>query len=344
MIPQVFSRPEDFVLVGGVNFATPFALLDPSSPRPGTSQSFTGPVSALAVARRKTFALATLNPVSGEFYLPGSLVPFDLTNPLGPVVQTPVSAQYDPVDVAIGPNDDFALVVASGPTRILPYGLSSEYGGTNPLAPVLGTPAALPGSSFPLGIAIAPSGEWAYLFFYDNSRDQLLYVAPVNLSNPMAPVVVGSGVEGSSSLIGRSGRIVIAPNGLSLLVAQPLMAYDISSPTSPVLHAVTPTDDDALWIAYSPDGKSGLLTNPGDNTISAMDLTNPLAPVVQTPPVAVGNSPQGVAITPDGAFGVVCNSGDNTLSFLSLTNPLLPVVAATPSIGYSPMAAQMFFR
>ena len=67
-----------------------------------------------------------------------------------------------------------------------------------------------------------------------------------------------------------------------------------------------------------------LVANGGDNTVTPLDLTNPLVPVPKTAQT-VGTSPHGIAISPNGLFALVANSGDNTVTPLDLTNPLVPV-------------------
>ena len=80
-----------------------------------------------------------------------------------------------------------------------------------------------------------------------------------------------------------------------------------------------------------------LVTNGGDNTVTPLDLTNPLVPVPKTAQT-VGTSPYGIAISPNGLFALVANSGDNTVTPLDLTNPLVPVAESAVDVGLGPLS------
>ena len=67
-------------------------------------------------------------------------------------------------------------------------------------------------------------------------------------------------------------------------------------------------------------GYYGLIANYGDNTVTPLDLRNPLAPVAH-PPVGLGalqSHAFGIAISPDGMFALVTNQGSGTVTPLDL--------------------------
>jgi YVTN family beta-propeller protein len=74
-------------------------------------------------------------------------------------------------------------------------------------------------------------------------------------------------------------------------------------------------------IAISPPqpGSSNIyayITNTGSNTVSLVDITNYLNPVV-LPPIQVELAPNGTAITPDGSVLYVCNGNSNAITIVS---------------------------
>lgn len=338
MIPQVFGQPQLFGLVAGVDHGTAFLLDNPEAPTAEGSISLSSTAEALRIARRGLFALI---PVTSNSVF-GTVVPVDLSNPLAPVAQTPVSlAAYQPFDLAIGPNDDFALVPSFGSNVLVPFTLKSPG---SPLAPIAGTPVAM---SRPWGIAIDPKGQFALVVSWAMSGDYNV-VYPVDLTTPLSPIVHSPVAITGLDSGGGPTLIVISPDSKSALVSwgqdgSGVTALDLTNPYVPVTAAHTATGSNPYGVAISPDGKSGLVANTSSGTVSALDLTNPLAPVAQTP-VTVGTSPKGATISPDGKVGAVANLGSDSVTFLDLSNPLAPTVIDTVSLGYVPWAAMLFWR
>ena len=87
-----------------------------------------------------------------------------------------------------------------------------------------------------------------------------------------------------------------------------------------------------------------LVANGGD-TVTPLDLTNPLVPVPKTAQT-VGLGPNGIAISPNGLFALVVNGGDNTVTPLDLTNPLVPVAESAVDVGLGPssLGPTMIYR
>ena len=83
-------------------------------------------------------------------------------------------------------------------------------------------------------------------------------------------------------------------------------------------------------VAITPDGKTAVVANFGDNTVDVVDLTTLRTDKV----VAVGNEPDALAITPDGKTAVVANFGAGTVSLVDLTT----MTAAPVAVGNEPDA------
>jgi YVTN family beta-propeller protein len=69
-------------------------------------------------------------------------------------------------------------------------------------------------------------------------------------------------------------------------------------------------------IALTPNGKTAVVANRGENTISIIDTASKS---VQGQGVSVGAGPFAVAVSPDGARAYVAKTGDNTISIVDLT-------------------------
>ena len=80
----------------------------------------------------------------------------------------------------------------------------------------------------------------------------------------------------------------------------------------------------AMQVAITPDTTRALVVNEADDTVTILDLTQPIiSPMYAVP---VGGDPRGIAITPDGNRALVTNYADNTVSVLEI-NPIVHVVA-----------------
>ena len=78
-----------------------------------------------------------------------------------------------------------------------------------------------------------------------------------------------------------------------------------------------------------------LVTNRGSNSISPINLSNPMVPTKGTD-LTVGASPFGVAISPNGLFALVANYGSASISPINLSNPMVPTKGTDLTVGASP--------
>ncbi|HAW11815.1 MAG TPA: hypothetical protein DCX12_12355 [Chloroflexi bacterium] len=330
MIPQVFGRTECFGMATGSSKLEAFAVLNFAAPITEPSMSLA--TTALAMAYRALFA---------EYSFNGFITPLNMSNPLAPVVGTPVSLGVSATpDIAIGPDDEYALVLGTGMV-LIPVSLTSP----DPLHPSPGTPVSL-GTGTPRRVVILPNGTFAFVLYGVSSTQHLV---PADLSNPAAPVI------GTPVIVGTSFGLMdmaVAPDSQSALIAdtglpptQGIYTVDLTNPNVPVPSFVSLSGSGSTpnQVAYHPSGKAALVSNVSTNTVSALDTTHPLAPTVAST-VAVGSGPQGVAISPDGTTGAVVNVNDSTISFLNLTNPLAPVVTATVALGFQGTEVVLYLR
>jgi YVTN family beta-propeller protein len=92
-------------------------------------------------------------------------------------------------------------------------------------------------------------------------------------------------------------------------------------------------------IAASPDGSRLYVTNPGSNTLTALDV-NTATHLID---ITVGSLPQSVAILPDGSRAYVANTGSNNLSVVDVMpgSATYHTVIGTIPVGSMPVDVQV---
>jgi DNA-binding beta-propeller fold protein YncE len=139
----------------------------------------------------------------------------------------------------------------------------------------------------------------------------------------------------SSILIGfliSSGLLLGSGASWEALVCTGEMVVPIAVPSDIVGTPVSVSTPVA--VAITPDAARAIVTNEESDTVTVLDLTQPIIGPGYV--VGVGDSPTGIAISPDGNMGLVVNSNGHTVSVLSL-NPTVTVTSTVP-VGTTPQS------
>ena len=80
-----------------------------------------------------------------------------------------------------------------------------------------------------------------------------------------------------------------------------------------------------------------LVANYSSNSITPINLSNPMAPTKGTD-LTVGTNPYGVAISPNGLFALVANGGSSSISPINLSNPMVPTKGTNLTVGTNPQS------
>jgi len=212
----------------------------------------------------------------------------------------------------------------------------------------------------PLGIAIAPDGNTAYVTNSNGST-----VTPIDLkSNPLTletPIHVGSGPaaiaivpDGATAYVSNFNSNTVTPIDLATSPATP--GRPIAVGDGPWSIAVSP---DGRWVCVSDsEGQSVSVINTVSRAVTLLSLTNApqaiaIAPNGRTayvangkevtpidlasgtprlePAIAVANGPLGIAITPSGSMAYTANNDDTVTPINLARTPATP--AAAFSVG-----------
>jgi YVTN family beta-propeller protein len=103
-----------------------------------------------------------------------------------------------------------------------------------------------------------------------------------------------------------------------------------AAPTPPAVTKTVPVGAVPERVAVTPDGRTAVVANAGDGTVSFLDTASG---TVVGAPVTVGSNPFGVAVTPDGRLAYVTNILSDSVSVIDLSTR---TVRATVAVGTSP--------
>jgi YVTN family beta-propeller protein len=202
--------------------------------------------------------------------------------------------QPNPQGIAVSPDGQRLLVSNNqdgGAVTIIDLASGATIAGVS-----LGTGAV------PLGIAVHPDGQKAYLAFAGPNAN-VIKVFSFATNSIIATIAVGQGPTG----------IAVTPDGGKFYVSNQtdntVSPVDATTnvPGSPIAVGSAPRG-----IAASPDGAKVFVANSGSNTISEIDTATDAVSgtLILAPPAGV---PTGLAIAPSGQLGYFTNTAQNSM-------------------------------
>ena len=235
--------------------------------------------------------------------------------------------------------------------------VSMIYYNNNTLATKNGLTGLVTVGTYPVGIAITPNGQYAYVANWggttvsviSTSNDSAFKVITVG-SNPRGVAITPNGQyayvanygSNTVSVISTSSNsvvstipagtnpwgITITPNGqYAYVVDYGSNSVSVISTSSNSVVATIPVGANPFGIAITPNGQYVYVTNWGSNSVSVISTSS--NSVVSTIPV--GTNPRDVAITPNGQYAYVANSGGTTVSVISTSsNSVVSTIPASP--------------
>ncbi len=184
----------------------------------------------------------------------------------------------------------------------------------------------IPVGSGPSGIAIAPSGNYAYVTNWNNNT-----VSVINTSTNAVIKTISAGIGFNPY------GIAITPNGNYAYVTNSNneTVSVINTTTNAVINIIT-VGFGPLGVAIAPSGNYAYVANSNNNTVSVINTTTNA--VIKTISVGVGSGPygsagvgsgpDGIAITPNGNYAYVANLYNNTVSVINTsTNRIVDTIA-----------------
>ena len=167
----------------------------------------------------------------------------------------------------------------------------------------------------PFAIAVAPSGGFVYVTNRDDDTVSLIDTAADIVIDELAAGDTPEGVFVGNGEVYITNDVTESVNVYREIDFQPLTTL--------------PTGAGPLAVAVSPDGKSAIVGNDGDGTVTILDTGVHTVRGTST----VGSNPAGIAITPDSTKAVVANNTGGSISIVPLdgTAPFNISVLGSPS-------------
>ncbi len=172
----------------------------------------------------------------------------------------------------------------------------------------LATPSVGVGSS-PNAIAVAPSGEFAYITLQGEAK-----VAKLRVSDSTLVGTINVGLSPVGIAIEPTGEYAFVANRDSGTVSK----LDISDDGADTVVATLDVGGTPTSLTATSDSYNVYVTNPTFHTVHKLLSTG--SGLTKLADIAVGTNPAGIAIDPTNAFALVVNTTDATVSRISLAS------------------------
>ncbi|MBI4139326.1 hypothetical protein HY479_04255, partial [Candidatus Uhrbacteria bacterium] len=249
---------------------------------------------------------------------------FDVSDPQYPTSTGSVSTTSSPAEVAVAGR--YAYVVA--PSRLNVFDVSDP---TRPSA--IASIAVTASEISDRRPAIYVSGNRAYITDANGTTFSV-----VDITNPTRPTVLSTRTFGSGLTdVFVSGRYAYVTS-YSLVGNKNLFVLDISTSSPALVGSINTAENgtgDGGPLAVYVQGRYAYVANQFLDTMSVVDISNPLAPVVKDE-VTVGDAPSGIHA--DGRYVYTASYGNGTdgVSIVDVASSTLAVaVASIPTTGLS---------
>lgn len=214
-------------------------------------------------------------------------------------------------------------------------------GGSNAIAPLTVPPKA---SSSIIGSAtlnlrpncVAVAGRYAYLVGLPLGTNQAV-LQIVDVSNPLAPTLVGSGLPINGPANNAQG---VAVGGHYAYVTDPrgtLDIFDVSNPSAPTAVGTLNTGGHPVPVAVA--GRYAytyVISDTGNCELHIYDVSDPSSPIRVGRALTDGRGYSGSSLSVDGRYVYVVNpvvSGSDTLQIFDVSNPSAPISVVSVSTG-----------
>ena len=146
----------------------------------------------------------------------------------------------------------------------------------------------------PNGIAVAPSGKFAYVIDNTNTLSVLQIDSSSAFSGP--PIQSIPSPPGLAVAVGPSGKCVYVTTGTSLSVfTVPNTSLGLVNPAYPSFTVNLPG---AFWVAVTPDGTLAYVTSPNSSAVFVVNTSPTTCKTWGGTTIPMWGSPYGVAIAP----------------------------------------------
>ena len=198
----------------------------------------------------------------------------------------------------------------------------------------------------PYYIGVSPSGEDVYVTYYDRTQDQLVIgTMDTRLGQLDGAIPTGQHADQGGALTWLFG-FAVSPTDPHLLYVPNMNASVVSvlDPEKKQAVAEIPVPVSPHWVALTPDGRFGYVTNHMPGQVTVIDTAQNKA--VASIPIGGGQSPHSIAVSPDGKLVEVVNYDGNSVTFIDpATNKATgttPLPDGPQSIAFAPDGAHSY--
>jgi 6-phosphogluconolactonase len=275
--------------------------------------------------------LLDINASTGNLSVPVS------TSIVSPVNPTNIFAtDIGPISLAMSPTSPFLYVVNQTSGKVNGYTVDPGSGSLGVIQgsglPGSGSPFPINPASHPVGVAIAPAGNF---LFVANGAEGTIAVFSIGgkgvLTQAGLPVSVGAGATPTSIAVEHSGRFLYVTDSAHNAVAGFAIQNGALAPISgsPFAAGAAP-----LGLGIDPQGALLFVANSGSNNVSAYAIdssTGALGQVSGSPFPTGGVGPSAVAVDAETSFVYVTEQTSHDIAAFSIaSNGSLQTVKGSP--------------
>lgn len=253
-----------------------------------------------------------------------------------PTVAGSFPTNGSPETVAVSPDGKTAYVTITGDRPALEV-LDIASGQVINDIPVPGPPYF---------VGVSPTGEDVYVTYYDRGQNQLVIgTMDTRLGQLSGAIPTGQRADQGGALTWLFG-FAISPADPHLLYVPNMNASVVSvlDPEKGQAVAQIPVPVSPHWVALSPDGRFGYVTNHMPGQVTVIDTTQ--NKTVASIPIGGGMAPHSIAVSPDGKLVEEVNYDGDSLTFIDpATNTVtgtIPLGEGPQSIAFAPDGAHSY--
>jgi YVTN family beta-propeller protein len=198
----------------------------------------------------------------------------------------------------------------------------------------------------PYFVGLSPTGEDVYVTYYDRTQGQLVIgTMDTRLGQLDGAIPTGQRADQGGALTWLFG-FAVSPTDPHLLYVPNMNASVISvlDPEKKQAVAQIPVPASPHWVALTPDGRYGYVTNHMPGQVTVIDTAQNKA--VASVPIGEGQSPHSIAVSPDGRLVEEVNYDGNSVTFIDpATNKVIrttPLPDGPQSIAFAPDGAHSY--
>jgi YVTN family beta-propeller protein len=164
------------------------------------------------------------------------------------------------------------------------------------------------GSLFPVNVAVAPNGDYAYIINAVGPKN----VKVLDLSTNTLAATINSGNQSLGVAVSPDSSTVYVTNTIQNTISV------ISTASNTVTATIAlPPGSFPRGVAFSPDGTHAYVVEQGTSSLSVINVSTHT--MTNNIPLTSNSDPFNVAITPDGLFAYVTQTLANSIAVVDLT-------------------------